>query len=117
MMTGLRRTAGAAYRAVHPTPDVAAWRRACRAAARTPRYTPGEIALGAFTIEYTDLLSICPQWHGLFVQGTVDFVAVTERPRVLDCGANVGLASLAIKRRYPNARITSAWWTIRKTAA
>ena len=31
----------------------------------------------------------------------------TPSPRILDCGANVGLASLFFKRRYPAARITA----------
>ena len=30
-----------------------------------------------------------------------------RRPRILDCGANVGLASLFFKRRCPSARITA----------
>lgn len=107
MIAGLRRTAGVAYRAVRPRPEVAAWRHACRMAAKTPRYTPGEIGLGPFTIEYTDLLTVCPQWHELFVAGAVDFTAATDRPVVFDCGANIGLASLAVKRRYPAARIVA----------
>jgi FkbM family methyltransferase len=107
VLDDLRRTAGVAYRAVRPRPEVAAWRQACRIAARTPRYTPGEITLGPLTIEYPDLLTICPQWHDLFVQRTLDFSAATARPRVLDCGANVGLASLFVKSRYPDARISA----------
>jgi FkbM family methyltransferase len=107
MIARLRRSAGPAYRALRPSAEVAAWRHACRVAERTPRYTPGEIELADLTIEYTDLLTVCPQWHDLFVQRTLDFAATTDRPRVLDCGANVGLASLFIKRRYPGARVTA----------
>jgi FkbM family methyltransferase len=106
-MAGLRRTAGAAYRAVRPSGEVAAWRQASRRAARTPRYTAGEIVLDGLAIEYTDLLTVCPQWHDLFVQRTLQFAAPSERPFVLDCGANVGLASLSVKRWHPGARIVA----------
>lgn len=35
------------------------------------------------------------------------FQASGDRPRVLDCGANIGLATLYVKRLYPNARVTA----------
>ena len=107
MISGLRRTAGQAYRTVRPRPEVAAWRHACRLAAKTARYTPGEITLGTFTIEFTDLLTLCPQWEDLFVRRVLQFAAPTDRPVVLDCGANVGLASLFVKSCYPRARVTA----------
>lgn len=107
MISGLRRTAGQAYRIVRPRPEVAAWRHACRIAARTARYAPGEITLGAFTIEFTDLLTLCPQWQDLFVRRVLQFTAATDRPVVLDCGANVGLASLFVKSCYPRARVVA----------
>jgi FkbM family methyltransferase len=107
MSNALRTLAGTVLRAVRPSPAVADWRRACRTAAGMPRYTPGEIRFRPYTIEFTDLLSICPQWHDLFVRDTHRFSALTQSPRILDCGANVGLASLYFKRLYPRARITA----------
>jgi FkbM family methyltransferase len=103
----LRRTAGAIKRHVAPTPEVAAWRHACRLAARTPRHTPGRIALAAYSVAYTDLLTLCPQWYDIFVERSLAFHADLPAPRILDCGANVGLASLFFKRCYPQARITA----------
>ena len=58
-------------------------------------------------IGYVDALSLAPQWHDIFVRRTLSFDAGTDGPRVLDCGANVGLASIWIKRAYPRARITA----------
>jgi FkbM family methyltransferase len=104
---GLRRAASQAKRHWFPTPEVAAWRHACRVAAEAPRYTPGEIAFGPYTIAYADLLTLCPQWHDIFVNEVLRFEPAVERPRILDCGANVGLASLYFKRRHPHARITA----------
>ena len=38
---------------------------------------------------------------------TLKFCSTQPTPRILDCGANVGLASLYFKRLYPQARITA----------
>ena len=103
----MRRGAGAAKRWLTPSMEEAAWRRACRVAERTPRLTHGEIALGPYSLRYSDLLTFCPQWHDIFVLGSLAFETRDPTPRILDCGANVGLASLFYKRRYPAARITA----------
>lgn len=60
-----------------------------------------------FDLRYSDLLTLCPQWDDLFVKQTLRFTSGRPSPRILDCGANVGLASLYFKRAYPSARITA----------
>ncbi len=60
-----------------------------------------------YELQYSDLLTFCVQWEDIFVRRALDFQAGSPSPRVLDCGANVGLASLFFKRRYPRARITA----------
>ncbi len=103
----IRRAAGAAYRQLFPTPEVAAWRHADQRAGTIPRHTPGSIRMLEYELQYADLLSFCPQWHDIFVEGALEYRAASASPRILDCGANVGLASLFFKRRYPAARITA----------
>jgi len=103
----LRSLASRAKRRLRPAPAEAAWRQIVAAGARAPRYTPGRLSLCGLDIEYPDALSLAPQWHDLFVRDTLAFTAATDTPRVLDCGANVGLATLALKRAYPRARITA----------
>ena len=103
----LRRAAGVVKRQVAPSPAVAAWRHACREADRTPRHRPGSITLDGLTVRYTDLLTLCPQWKDIFVERSLAFHAEHDAPRILDCGANVGLASLFFKRSYPRARVTA----------
>jgi FkbM family methyltransferase len=103
----LRRAASHAKHQWFPSPAVAAWRQACRAAAEVPRHVSGRILLDTYHVEYADLLTLCPQWHDIFVRETLKFSARTTAPRILDCGANVGLASLYFKRKYPAARITA----------
>jgi FkbM family methyltransferase len=103
----VRRAASAIKRHLKPTPEVAAWQRAEAAAATVPRRTPGHIGLLDYDIEYADLLSFCPQFHEIFVDRGLEFQTASPSPRILDCGANIGAASLFFKRQYPNARITA----------
>jgi FkbM family methyltransferase len=107
LLQSLRRVAGNAKRQLFPSPEVAAWRQACRVASRTPRFTPGRIRLMQYDLQYTDLLTLCPQWDDLFVKQTLRFACSHPTPRILDIGANVGLATLYFKRLYPQARVTA----------
>jgi FkbM family methyltransferase len=88
-------------------PEVAAIRRAKLLADRTPRRTRGSIRLLGYDIEYADLRSVCLQWDEIFVRHRLRFSSRRGTPRILDCGANVGLASLYFKRAWPDARITA----------
>jgi FkbM family methyltransferase len=60
-----------------------------------------------YDIGYTDLLTVCPQWEDLFVKTTLKFEADHPAPRILDCGANIGLATLYFKKLYPRARVVA----------
>jgi FkbM family methyltransferase len=101
------RKAGAIRRRIFESPEMAAWRQAWHRAEETPRFTPGTIRMLDCELRYSDLLSFCPQWEDIFVKRALDFRCQTDAPRILDCGANVGLASLYFKRTHPKARITA----------
>jgi len=103
----MRRAASAIKRQLNPTPEVAAWQHAEAVSATVPRRTPGRITLLDYEIEYADLLSFCPQFHEIFVDRGLEFQTAKASPRILDCGANIGAASLFFKRQYANARITA----------
>jgi FkbM family methyltransferase len=106
-LRSLRRVAGRAKRQLLPSPEVAAWRTACRRADNVGRYTPGTIDLAGFRIGYADLLTLCPQWRDIFVDRSLAFDAGRPDPVILDLGANVGLASLFFRREYPDAVIVA----------
>lgn len=106
-LRSLRRAAGSVKRWAFPAPELAAWKQACRVAERTPRFTPGRIRLMGYDLGYVDLLTLCPQWHDLFVRQTLRFEVGQPAPRIIDGGANIGLTSLYFKRLYPAARITA----------
>jgi FkbM family methyltransferase len=102
-----RRKAGAIRRRLFETPEQAAWRRAWHQAETTPRFTPGTIRMMDYEIAYSDLLSFCSQWQDIFVRRVLAFESAATAPRILDCGANVGVASLFFRRLYPSARISA----------
>ena len=101
------RTLGAIRRRIFESPEKAAWRTACQQAETTPRFTPGSIRLMDYDVRYADLLTLCPQWDDIFVKGTLAFTSASSAPRILDCGANIGLASLFFHRLYPQAHVTA----------
>lgn len=102
-----RRKVGAIRRRLLEGPEQTAWRRAWHRAETMPRFTPGTIRMMDYDIRYSDLLSFCPQWREIFVNRVLAFESASPSPRILDCGANVGLASLFFSRLYPGARITA----------
>jgi FkbM family methyltransferase len=103
----LRRFARGVQHDLWPTPEHAVLQELERRASREPRRTAGRIVIAPYQFEYADAMSAWPQWEDIFVHGSLAFEAQTAQPRILDCGANVGLASMYFKRQYPRARITA----------
>ncbi len=107
MARELRRLAAGVKRRLAPTPEEDARRKFEALAARIPRHTPGSVRLLDLDLAYADALSTVPQWDDLFVRQSLRFQAASDAPRILDCGANIGLATLWLKRAYRAARITA----------
>jgi len=72
-----------------------------------PRRTGGQIALPPYRFDYVDAMSTWPQWDDIFIHQSLEFDSDAPAPRILDCGANIGLASIYFKRRYPHAKLTA----------
>ena len=106
LLTG-RRAAGRVKRRLFPTPEEAAWRKLAAEAWRRPRYTPGVIDIMGYRLHYVDLLTVAPQWKDTFVDEVHAFEPSVAAPRILDCGANVGIVTCYFKRHHPGARITA----------
>ena len=107
VLSEARRAAGFVYRYINASPEQKASRRLDATAASVPRRTPGIVRVLDYDIEYADLLSFAPQFKEMFVARGLEFQPATASPRILDCGSNIGAASLFFKRRYPGARITA----------
>ena len=103
----LRRFARDVRHDLWPTPERAVLQELERRSALEARRTPGQISIAPYRFEYSDAMSAWPQWDDIFIHSSLAFDTRLQEPRILDCGANIGLASLYFKRRYPRARITA----------
>ncbi len=63
--------------------------------------------LVGFKVNYLDAASFRVVAFEVFVKGEYFFETNHDSPVILDCGANIGLATLFLKRLYPQARIHS----------
>jgi len=71
---------------------------------RLPRFTPGSTNLIKPNIEYVDSASLLSAYREIFKKGIYDFKC-DRNPRIIDCGANIGLAIIYWKRKFPDAEI------------
>ena len=72
-----------------------------------PRRQPGLLMVDGKVLRYADLHSVYHQIRQIFGDHLYDFQSRRPDPRILDCGAHIGLSSLYFKQRYPGARITA----------
>jgi FkbM family methyltransferase len=107
LMTPIRRLVRDVQRDLWPTPEHAVLQELERRAQRESRRTPGEISIAPYHLEYADAMSAWPQWDDIFVRQMLAFETNERAPRIIDCGANIGLASLYYARQYPHARLTA----------
>ena len=107
VLTHFRRFARDVRHDVWPTPERAVLRELEWRALHEPRRGGGQIAVPPYRFDYVDAMSTWPQWDDIFVHRSLDFDSDAPAPRILDCGANIGLASMYFKRRYPHAKVTA----------
>jgi FkbM family methyltransferase len=107
LLKPIRRLVRDVQRDLWPTPEHAVLQELERRAQREPRRTPGEISIAPYHLEYADAMSMWPQWDDIFVRRMLAFETNEPAPRIIDCGANIGLASVYYARRYPHARLTA----------
>ncbi len=74
---------------------------------RIERRKPFSTRLAASTISATDSDSFLRTYESIFCRRIYDFVPRTDHPKILDCGANIGLATLFWKTELPHAEITA----------
>lgn len=78
-----------------------------RALRRRQRFVPGRIGVLGWDLEYIDGHALWSCVDVLVRRRWNDFVADRSDPRILDCGANIGVATLHYLRSYPRARVTA----------
>lgn len=78
-----------------------------RQALGNDRFTQRRISFLGYDLTIVDGRSVVYQFKDIFVDQIYRFDAGTPAPRILDCGANVGLSCLYFKRLYPQAKIVA----------
>jgi FkbM family methyltransferase len=90
-----------------PTPERAVLQQLEWRAVHEPRRRGGQVTVPPYRFEYVDAMSTWPQWDDIFIHQSLYFDTDVPSPRILDCGANIGLASIYFKRRHPRAKLTA----------
>lgn len=75
--------------------------------ATAPRRVPGTARFGDLVITYADAPSFYYQLEELFLCRWYDADLRAAQPRILDCGANIGMSSLRFRARFPGARLSA----------
>jgi FkbM family methyltransferase len=70
-----------------------------------PRRRPSSVRLAGRRFVFPDAASFLSAYEEIFVDEIYKFRPTTERPFVLDLGANVGVSVLYFKLNYPGARV------------
>ena len=72
---------------------------------RLPRYVATTTSLVVEGTVVPDGPSFASAYDAIFIQNAYGFCAPSGGLRIIDCGANVGLATIYLARRFPGARI------------
>ena len=70
-----------------------------------PRHTKTEVTLLDRTIDIPDSASFLSMHSEIFKEGIYKFNSNSDTPYIIDGGANIGLATIYLKNRFPNAEI------------
>lgn len=69
------------------------------------RYQPGEIKTKKGIIKFVDACTLIAGNKEIFIDETYKFCPKSDSPFIIDCGANIGLATLYFKQVWPNAEV------------
>lgn len=75
--------------------------------ASMPRYVETMTSLSGVVLKIPDGPSFMASWKEIFDQEIYRFRTTSAAPRILDCGANIGVSCLFFKKNYPQARVTA----------
>lgn len=70
-----------------------------------PRYCKGESSLWGYEMKYVDACTFLHGGEEIFAKKIYEFKTDSEKPFIIDCGANIGLSVLYFRQLYPNSEI------------
>lgn len=85
------------WRGTHPPPRLL----------KAPRHLAGSLSLHGRPFVYGDPFSLYWSWKEIFWEEIYRFPCPRKAPRLIDAGANLGLATIFFLRHYPKAHITA----------
>ncbi len=74
---------------------------------RFPRFQPVVTNIFGAPLEVPDAPSFLSTFRQLFDEKIYGFIAKTDQPYILDCGANIGLSVIYFKQLYPRSTIVA----------
>lgn len=74
---------------------------------RAERFEPGRATLDGVEWSFPDAPSFAHAYEQIFLRGIYDLGEAGAAPRIVDCGANIGLATLYWKKKYPAAEVVA----------
>lgn len=77
------------------------WFSLCRLSLRSPR------RILNFDVQYLNADLLRYLYYEIFVKQEYLFPCETETPVIFDCGANIGMATMFFKWRYPRSKVTA----------
>ena len=72
-----------------------------------PRYSKSEIQTSKGLLKFIDSCTLIEGSREIFEDEVYRFISTSNNPFIIDCGANIGIASIYFKHLYPNARLLS----------
>jgi FkbM family methyltransferase len=96
-----------ALRRAFPTREETVWRRLIDYAETAPRQARHSARVLDLEMEFPDPHAFASQWYDVMVKQSLKIQLDASTPRVLDCGAHVGLVSLWARQQWAAARITA----------
>ncbi len=70
-----------------------------------PRYQNGVARFSELEIHFVDATSLIHGFEEIFEQEIYQFNPRTEKPLIIDCGANIGLATIYFKQQYKKSKV------------
>ncbi|TCD07733.1 FkbM family methyltransferase [Pedobacter frigidisoli] len=69
------------------------------------RYEKAEITFMGNLLHIVDAVTFIGSYFEIFKDKVYNFETKTAKPLIIDCGANIGLATIYLKNKYPGAQI------------
>jgi len=70
-----------------------------------PRFTKGQVEFEGMTVRFNDNVAFIGMIDEIFIRQNYLFIADNDKPKIIDCGANIGIGVLYLKKLYPEAEI------------